>query len=254
MKRRLLRVALWGGSLFLVLVLLFGPGLFSLPIALLMGWFPSAVRLLRAWHPDAQAVALFSLAALLLLGGSHAFLNWLFVRWRSPQGAAAPLKWPWKWTVCAFGILFCTLLAIGSLILTTHQLYWMAKSPDPVLSDPFRERIHLLAAAMNLRRDAEAAHWDTLKTREAFWQGRGTAYPYAPESLQAVWVEQDTQHLRAVVLIPRRPLHRDTAKFSVLQPGRDIVNRNLEELPLVLAAFGIQAATPAAPTQPNRLP
>jgi hypothetical protein len=63
----------------------------------------------------------------------------------------------------------------------------------------------------------------------------------ATETIQPVWIEKDDHTLRAIILIPRRPLVRATASVSVLQPGTKIASHKLDELPQVLASFGIES-------------
>jgi hypothetical protein len=125
------------------------------------------------------------------------------------------------------------------MVLTTHQLYWMSKSSDPLFSDPIRERLPMVRMGADLQKKAEELHWDSVKTRESFMHDTAFGFGEPPtEAIQPVWIENDEHSLRAIVLIPRRPLHRASARVTVLRPGTNSIHR-LEELPKVLASFGI---------------
>jgi len=255
MRRSLIRIAelVLGGML--VLTMLMGPGILAAPATLLFGWWPSSIRLIEAWHPHPNPVVLFALAVIVLVAGSHAFLSWLYLRSRGSHENAFPAKWPWKWTLCSFGVLFCALLAICSLVLTTHQLYWISRSSDPLFTDPFRQRIGMLKTAMTLQNAAQAAQWNRLKTREAFWKENSISASQPPaEVFQPVWIGDDEHRLSAIILIPRRPMHRARAKVTVLQPGTNLVTRSLDELPQVLGSFGIGSEIQTTKGKPTLLP
>jgi hypothetical protein len=241
MKRVLLRLAV------LLILLLIGVGFvpaISAPlvaaVTLLLGWWPSMVRLIGAWHPSRNGIALFVFAVILLVAGSHSFLRWLYASLRNQSDSRWPAYWRWKWTVCGFAMLACGLLAICCLVLTTHQIYWISKSSDPLFADPFRKG---LTVAMELQTKADELRWNSLKTHEAFlrndlYGGSARSEDIAAETIQPVWIEKDSQTLRAIVLIPRRPLFRTTAWVAVVQPGTNYFVK-LDELPQVLASFGI---------------
>ncbi len=230
-------------------VLLIGPGLLSAPIALLIGWWPSAARLINRWPASSADVGRFAVAAILLLAGTHRFLSWVYTA-RNAKVSARPATWRWKWTLAGFGVIACTLLAICALVLTTHQVYWISKSSDPLFADPFRERVRVLRLAADLQKRAEELKWDTAKTREFFqtdgYAGSGQS---AAEAVQPVWIEKDEQSLRAIILIPRHPLNRSTARLTVLQPGTNSTTHRFPELPEVLAAFRVGGSPRRSDTQ-----
>lgn len=254
MKRSILRLAMLPVALLLFFVLLIGPGLLTAPITLLIGWWSSAARLIKRWQPSSASLVLFLLAAILLVAGTHRFLNWIFAARRTSEGSG-PIAWRWKWTICGFGVITCTLLAICAMVLTTHQVYWISKSSDPLFNDPFRDKMRALRLTMDLQKRAEESNWDTAKTRAFFQQddfnGSGQS---AAEAIQSVWIERDERSLRAIILIPRHPLNRTTAKLTVLQPGTNSTNHRLEELPQVLASFnsGSSAQLSAGADPPPR--
>jgi hypothetical protein len=235
-------------------VLLAGRGLLAIPFVLLSGWVFSLARLWRAWHPAANAVVLSALALGVLLMGSHGFLRWLHHGLRGEREDGLRRSWRWKWTLCGYGILCCALVAICCAVLTTHQLYWISKSTDPLLTDGFRYRWQLRSIAMALQKTAEGAGWDGARTTEEFWQDSSPASGAAAlETVQPVWLGQEGSGLEAILLIPRHPLQSAGARFALLQPGKDAVMRRLDELPQTLAGFGIGKGA-APPTNTSAIP
>jgi hypothetical protein len=243
MKRSFLRIGVMAAIL-LVFVALVEPSILgviiTLLITLLTGWWSSLGRLLGNWHPAFHAVLLFTLTVVAILAGTNAFLRWLYACLRNGVGTKYPV-WRWKWTLCGYAMLFCAFMAICSIVLTTHQLYWMSKSSDPLFADPYRKSSAALIAAETLKEYAEDVQWDSTKTRAAFWQQQDVTRPGEPvsEAIQPVWIEKDGVTLRAVVLVPRHPLFSARHGLMVIQPGTNLVERNLSELPQVLASFGI---------------
>jgi hypothetical protein len=235
-------------AVFLFLTLLIGPQILAAPVmllaALFLGWVPSAARLWRAWHPGLPSVLLFFLATAAMVAGTHRFLKWLNTAIQGEREEVAARPWPWKRTLCGFGMLFCALVAICSLVLTVHQVYWMSTSPDPLFSDPTRDRMATVIAATDLKRNAEESQWDSVKTRAAFFRTKSLTRQVAvAEVFRPVWIEQDDHRLRAVILIPRHPLQRASASFALVQPGANLKTERLETLPQVLASFGIVDAS-----------
>jgi len=232
---------------FLLLVMaVVGPemvGVLVAAIALLLGWWPSMFRLIGAWHPSAVGIALFVFAAIVLVAGSHSLLRWLYAGLRNRDDSRWPVAWHWKWTICGFAMLACALVAICSLVLTTHQVYWISKSSDPLFADPFRKGLGVRRVARELQMKADDLLWNSVKTHEAFLQNDlATRSPRSEdlpaETIQPVWIEGNSQTLRAIVLIPRRPLFHATAWVAVLQPGTNCAVEP-DQLPQVLASFGI---------------
>lgn len=238
-------------TVMVLLVLLFstmciGPGLFFAPIALIFGWVPAAGRLFKGWHFSAGMIP-WLLMVLLLIGGTQAFLRWVYYRMHGDSPEATRPPWPWRWTLCAYAMLCCVLLAISSMILTTHQIYWICKSSDPLFSSPYRERAAIFSVASTLQSEAETNQWDASAVRAAFWQGNATRHGWAAgDELQPVWIEQEDRSLRAIILVPRRPLYRKKATLVVLQPGQRWQTHALTELPQLLLSFAGSNAVEAA--------
>lgn len=253
MKRRWLKITVFVLGLLLLLTL---TGL-DLPITLLAGWALSAARLIRAWHPTPGEVVLFALAVVVLVAGSHAFLRWLHasVQTHREGNEAEQGHWRWKWTFAGFGFAFCALLAIVSVVLTAHQVYWMANATDPWFVSSKWERFQAIRVASDLQLAADSHQWDSAKTQAAFWR-TDSANATAPawETFQPLWVAQDERTLRAVVLIPRRPVQRAHAGLVVLQPGTNFTSLKLGELPQVLASLGIVRLADVAEKRAPLLP
>jgi len=256
MKRVLLRLAV------LLILLLIGVGFvpaISAPlvaaVTLLLGWWPSMVRLIGAWHPSRNGIALFVFAVILLVAGSHSFLRWLYGSLRNRSDSRWPAAWRWKWTLCGYAILACTLVAICCLVLTIHQVYWFSKSSDPMFADPSRKQVGTFIVASDLQKDAEELQWNTTKIRDVFLKKEVVVNGQpATETIQPVWIEKDDHSLRAIILIPRRPLQREEARVAVLKPGTNLAFYKLDELPQVLVSCGIgstgQGPSRAAPLLP----
>jgi len=252
-----LRLAVLLLALALVFILLVEPGILAAPITLLIGWWPSLARLARAWHPSPAGIALFIFAVVVLVAGSHSSLRWLYASLRNRVDTRWPAKWRLKWTVCGHAILACTLVAICCVVLTTHQIYWISKSSDPLLADRVEQRFGVQDAATTLQTEAELSQWDSAKIRESFLQkeiGWSWSRQPATEAIQPVWIEKDDHSLRAIILIPRRPLQREEARVAVLKPGTNLAFYKLDELPQVLVSCGIgstgQGPSRAAPLLP----
>jgi hypothetical protein len=95
MKRTLVKLAVVLALVSLFISLFIGPGLLAAPITLLIGWWFSMVRLLKAWHPGPSGIALFVLAVIVMVVGTHGFLRWVYAYGRAPANGHAPPKWQW---------------------------------------------------------------------------------------------------------------------------------------------------------------
>ena len=216
-----------------------GPGLFFVPILLIGGWIPAATRLFKAWHPGASTIG-WVIVALVLITGTQLFLRWVYRNVNAGSPEATQKRWRLRWTLAGYAALFCLLVAVTSMILITHQMYWMAKAHDPLFSDGFREKIALRYDAHQLKELADQVKWDSSKTRAAFFEGKvGRGHWILAEEAQPVWIEGSNNVLRAVILVPRHPLIRAKARVLVIKPEGSEENRQLDELPGVLESFGL---------------
>jgi len=240
MKSGLARVLVRVGILLSVISLLLGAvAPFLVPLTLLFGWVPSSARLLNAWHPSLQTIAVLGLALIGLVAGTHGFMRWLYASFADDARNPRLPIWPWRWSLCGFGIGFCALLAMGAAMLTTHQIYWLSKTHQPWFVSS-RQRFEILLTAIEFHKQAETLRWDSAETRAAFWRMRLSNSQPAGEQFQPVWIEKDKTNLQAVLLIPRRRAFEGKAGFVVIQPGNNYYERQkLESLPKVLASFGI---------------
>ena len=236
----------------LVFILLIAPGLLGLPIALLLGWWPSLKRLSEALHPSPGSLLLFAFGLGAMVAGTDSFLKWLAGNVRAVGQEKLRGQWRFKWTLCAFGMMLCALVALCSVVLTTHQLYWFSQSNDPMFSDSMRERLVVRQAARMLEVEADAARWNSFETREAFRQEdfKGTRPPVS-EGVQPVWIENTNDTLRAIILVPRHPRNRAFARIAILEPGSNPVTRNWGDLTQVLASFRT-GGTNSAPASGSR--
>ena len=248
MSRQPLKILLVPLVIFGLLLFLFDPSIIILPITLCFGWLPASVRYWAPLHPNTRVLISLCLALAGLVVGAHLFLRWLYVSIRSSGGGSRlTVNWRWKWTLCVFGITGCSLLAIGCLILTTHQIYWISKSPDSILTDPYRQIRRMRMAALELKALAETNHWEVSETADAFYHQNGFRFPEpVAEEIRPVWVvaETNANTLRAVILLPQRPLIRSTAGILVIERGKDDMLRPFDELSQVLSAFGIKTDDP----------
>jgi len=255
MSRGTLKPLVVGAVVISLLLLLMAPdilpALFSLCYALILGWWPAVGRLGHAWHPSAAAVCLFFLAVSVLVAGTHYFLGWLSSAWGTGQSQTLPRPWRWKSTLCGFGMVFCGLAAICGIVLTIHQLYWMSRSPDPFCVT-HGKTLRTVFLATDLRTKAEDCGWAIRETQTRFYQIR-PATGWTAEDFQAVWIERDEQKLRAIIVIPRHPLRGAEARFAVVQPGANLKLQPLDQLPQVLASFGIGDGAGESASRPPSL-
>lgn len=234
----------------ILLILLLDPGVMQLAVPLLAGWVFSFMRLLRSCPPGFGPPGLWTvLALILLIAGTHRFASWLRDSGASNVTAPTPPPWRWKWTLSGFGILFLALLAMGSAILTTHQVFWLSRSSEPWVVDPRSYHLFLLGISNQLQSEAQNQQWDREKTQAAFVRlakNGKTAW----EELDPVWVEQGSNQLSAILLIPRKRTSRRPTGFVLIRPADACRIQKLNTLPSVLASLGVAAPAPhPAPAQ-----
>ncbi len=233
---RTLFLALVASAVFLTLTIGLAP--LFIPLILLFGWIFSASRLLGALHPNAASLFLFLAAAIVLIAGTDAFLRWLF-RCIAPSPIRAPaLCWRLKWTICGYGILFCALVAIGSLVLTTHQFFWLSKSTESWFVDVTRPQISLIMTAGSLYNAAETNEWNTARTQQVFL-GMNSLRESCPllELFEPIWIENDKATLSAILLLPRRTASRSMTRFAVLEPGSHYRTEEISAFQQILKSY-----------------
>lgn len=224
-----------------IFMLILDPQTFVLVVAALStGWIHTIGRLAMRSRISSGEVMLFVLSAGALVIGAHYFFCWVWASLKRPEETATIRKWRWKWTLCGFAIQAFVLFAIGSLVLATHQLYWISKSSESLAADPNLEAYQTENAAENLRKVAMTYNWNVSATRAFFFQrlflSRGLP---AAEIVRPIWIQRDKQTLRAIILVPRHPLLEDTASVAFIQPGGPYEIHKCSELPQILANFGI---------------
>jgi hypothetical protein len=220
----------------------------EVPFQLAFGWIPSAMRLARACHPNLGLAVLFLIALTIFVAGTHRFAVWVYGAAHGANGRSRLARWRWKWTFCGCGIGLCSLAAITSMVLTTHQLHWLSQSTSPWFEDRFRNRALLVSSSWAIWNEAETNGWSSAKTREAFWSTSNYDGALA-EFVQPIWIERDADKLDAILLLPRRPLAKHAIYFALLQPGSTKLLFPLKDLPATLARFGMepQQSTTNAP-------
>ncbi len=167
------------------------------------------------------------------------FAQWLFSCLFKIETQTQAPRWRWKWTLCGYGLIACALIAIASMVLTIHQDYWMSKSTEPWFENKTRRVTLLLATAYRLQNLAQENNWDWARTRAAFWTN--PSYDGMEwEQLEPIWVPKDEKTLRAVILVQRQkaPYRKG---FAVIESGRPVITRGIEELDDTLVSFGINA-------------
>jgi hypothetical protein len=223
---------------FLIFTVL-GLEILEIPFILVTGWLPSIIRLFSGVRPATGEATGLVLAILVLVAGTHFFLLWVYSESGKSKGCM-PGIWRWRWTVCGFAMLLCTLMAVGSAILTTHQLFWLSRSSNPMGGDAARENIRISLLSHRLKVHSDQSQWIPEKVREAFLSDQVLLSGLTPiEIAQPVWVQKDPRSLDAIILIPGRPLFHDRARIMVLRPGKEPVGHKLDELPEVLTSFGL---------------
>lgn len=236
-------------GLLLLLFFLGGLGVIHLlapPAILLTGWIPAGLRYLRDWHPPGTMASVsFVGAMMVLIVGTHGFLVWLRSSWSARTDGADNPAAPWrpKWTLSGFGIGFCVLIAVTSVMLTTHQVYWLSRTDEPWFMDRLRGLRMIHRTADQLLRLAEKNEWNVDRVGAAFL-GTNSYSRDIPiwELVQPVWVEGDSNMLKAVILVPRTgAITRPPASFAVVERGGKVKMEPMEKLPSVMATFGVRA-------------
>lgn len=206
------------------------------------GWIPAGARVARSFPVEAAAGGLFLLAVAVLLMGTHAFACWLGRSMVGASGSECRPVWRWRWTLLGFGLAGCFLMALLAGVLMVHQFYWLRASKYPWTADDSL-RWNLAYNSHQLHAAAEDLHWETAALRSFFESGflHGKHGEPIFESLQAVWIPQDSQKLKAFILFPRRPLVDRWSRVAVAGAGIPIQFLEMRELPRALAMFGIKS-------------
>jgi hypothetical protein len=211
-------------------------------VAVLFGWIPSGLRLAQACRPTFGASFVLALALAAFIGGTHFFISWMLRNWRDQQNLPRLAEWRWKWTLCGFGIIVCSVLAISALILTTHQIYWLAKSSDPLFVDPRHERFAVTRLAMTIKSEADASNWNPSSIRKLILSNDGFVLP--AEVVDPVIMDKGGKSIKAIVLVCRHPLLQSGAKLAVVRPDTTNSILPVDELSNVLASFQDGEAAP----------
>jgi len=102
-------------------------------IGLGSGWVSFLSRTVPQIRWNWNLVLMAVLCAALVLLGAQWFLNWIWQATRAAHSSSPPGRWPWKWTWCgltAIAVFFLVGMSVGGI---THQIGWMAASPEPMM-------------------------------------------------------------------------------------------------------------------------
>ena len=127
-------------------------------------------------------------------------------------------------------MLSCALVATACLVMTVHQIFWLSHSSDPLLASVFR--YDTMMAVHTVRRAGETEGRETSKIRSQYSL-------VLLEATQAIFVGEENKPVRAVILIPRHPLHRADSKIVIVENGTDQVSLDRGRLAEVLARYGL---------------
>jgi prepilin-type processing-associated H-X9-DG protein len=117
------------------------PGLDLLGL-LLIGWARFVARIIPQVQIRWDMVGSSLVYVVLLVGGSHFFLGWLY-REMKHEG-----RWKFNWTLSGFAVVVLMFAAGTAAIGVIHQVTWLARSPVPIFQ---HERANRVKCLMNLR-------------------------------------------------------------------------------------------------------
>jgi len=130
---------------------LFIPGqAFFIPI--LFGWVSFLGRVIPQVRIKWDLVLTAVLYAFVLILGSHLFLRWMY-REIKRHGSGDGAVWRWRWTLSGAASVLLMFVAGMAAIGVTHQVIWLASSPEPLYAPPqsYRESRNRIKCGSNLR-------------------------------------------------------------------------------------------------------
>jgi hypothetical protein len=134
-------VALLGILLFLCCGLLVPPLLFPVQVAgwLLLGWTAFLYRVVPAMTVDWAGLATALLCLTALAVGLHYICSWVhqqIVRAKHPDQVAIA-RWRPRWTFALLALVVLMFVAGIAAVGMTHQSYWLATAPEPLIESSF---------------------------------------------------------------------------------------------------------------------
>ncbi|WP_157506827.1 DUF1559 domain-containing protein [Gemmata obscuriglobus] len=158
----------------------------DIPATLAFGWVTYLRRVIPNVNPDPWAVgtAVASLAGVTV--GSHYFLRWL-------AGGA----WPWTRSLKCVTLVLLMFVAGIAMVGVTHQAAWLARSPEPLVSDGRKMHARIISSN-NLKQIGLAAH-DNEDRAGTLPQSTFDAAGRPMHSWQTAllpWLEQDETYKR----------------------------------------------------------
>jgi prepilin-type processing-associated H-X9-DG protein len=129
---------------------------FEIPIQLLFllafGWLIFLTKTLPQVQWDISAAVWAVLVAGAFSVGLHTFLRWLRASWKNDLDyEPSDRRWRWKWTVALVGIVVLAFVAGISMVGLTHQIAWLATSPEPFVSSLGSNAVHRINSSNNLK-------------------------------------------------------------------------------------------------------
>lgn len=242
MTRRIQRGLIWGliGGVCFILLLI--PGLIDLLVAPLVGLVAAPRRVLSLWQPTLHGLLLFGIAVVVLVMGTHSFLAWVFKARNRKLQADAKSTRPWRlpWTLCGFGMICCTLVAVVSTVLIAHQTYWLRHSSEPWFVNSSSQKLERIVMVNSLRALAEEKQWAAEPIRAALTQATTTRRDQALwEEYEPVLIGDNTGKLKAVLMVPREVSKQSYQQVLIMQPASGVSWQPLAKLPQLLASVGL---------------
>lgn len=239
-----MRVAVWTLFLFVfgVFVLGMAPEMIGVGITPVVGLFAAPARLLANWHSSLANCVYFGLGVLILIAGTHFLIRWLFKARHAKAPEAADLSTPWRlrWTLSGFGILFCVFVAVVSVVLVIHQLYWLRHSSEPWMVSSTRERVGRIHLQHELGSFVEDQQWSTTAVRTYICSTNSGFGQPIWEKYQPVYQERSPGVLQAFLLVPRQSTYGKANFVLLFQQGQKPDWHPLTSLPALLAKIGIR--------------
>jgi prepilin-type processing-associated H-X9-DG protein len=127
--------------------------LIQVPLLVLFGWPFYLARVVPQIEPHPAEVALAAGSLLVVVFGTHRLCRWLYA------ATNPPAVWPWRWTLRAVGVVVLMFVCGTAMVGVTHQLGWLATSPEPILkrSGGIREAVARASSQGSLKQLGLAA-------------------------------------------------------------------------------------------------
>lgn len=175
------------------------------------------------------------------MGCLHWLCAWFYSHLRAgavESEAAVPPLWSRRWTFAlyaGFWILFGIVMGAAGLM---REVSWLMESQEPLRVERVSHYFELRMAALEMQNALLDGEGDLAKTRAAFM---GTSHqglsrrPTAWERHHALFFEDASGGLNAVVIFPRDPQVQSKVGFTVVTDRYDGEVQPMTNLPTVIA-------------------